>query len=427
MRRLGNGQAVVFFAPVECDTYIRAIMPVSDQAIQVKDILRWVMKETCDDIRHYVPHWAQQGLEYLRRSQGDKEFETTGHPEALRQTWLTPEGRRLEEMYATQSTSHDLMVQASKNPALQERLRKLGVSSLEDPQLDEEQEREISHEVERQRQIERPAKTNPKSPSITHGLEEFVVSGVLGPTTAMRRLLFPIRLPENELFAPWSANLLATDDFFNPVEGSIKANTTSHGRPVWWILSSKRSDVLVVLSPYEVNSLLPDIRRSQAVHLHIYTPKVVQDMRSFSDLRFYTIPPLPQSWKSPSRGIRSQLNLFSGQLYFDSYQEYFELCAFLGVASPESARLYKRVRVPRRSDGFVWPQNRSKIMCPRIQAALFDFGGQSFSFSMIHSLKAHISLRRSGMDFTRTHVGRLLHGRQLTADDFAGGDSKSKR
>jgi hypothetical protein len=425
MRRLGNGQSVVFFAPVECNTYIRAAMPAaSDQdAVQAKDILRWVMKETCDDIRHYVPHWAQQGLEYIRRSQGERNYELSENVDSLRQAWLTPEGRRLEDMYGTRHTNHELMVAASKIPALRSRLRKLGITNLEDPHLDEEQEREISHEVERQRQIERPAKMEPTLPTVSPGLQDFIISGILGPLAGLQRLMSVIWIPEGEHGAPWSANLLATADFFTPVVGSRKANTTSYGRPVWWILSSKRSDILVVLSPYEVNSLLPSIRRSQAVHLHVYTPRVVQDMRSFSDLRFYSIPPLPPNWTPPTRGVRSQLNLFSGQLYFDTYQEYFELCAFLGAASPESSRLYRRGRVPRRSDGFVWPSNRSRTMNPELRAALSDFGGRSFHFGIIGSLKTHVSLRRSGMDFTRTHVGRLLHGRQLSEDDFADGDS----
>jgi hypothetical protein len=400
-------------------------MPPSDQArVQAKDILRWVMKETCDDIRHYVPHWTQQGIEYIRRSQGEESFELSGNTDTLRRTWLTPEGRRLEDMYGTRQTNHELMVAASNISVLSSRLLKLGVSNLEDPQLDEEQEREISHEVERQRQIERPTQMQPALPTVNADLRDFVRTGLLGPRLAqLAKLLSAIRLPEGEYGAPWSTNLLATQDFFTPVVGSRRANTTTYGRPVWWILSSRHSDALIVLSPHEANLLLPLIRQSQAVHLHVYTPKVIQGMRSFSDLRFYTVPPLPPNWTPPTCGIRSQLSLFSGQLYFDSYQEYFELCAFLGAASPESPRLYKRELVPRRSDGFVWPRHRPKILNRELQAALSNFGGRSFHFGIISSLKAHVSLRRSGMDFTRTHVGRLLHGRQLSEDDFADDDS----
>jgi hypothetical protein len=424
MRRLGNGQSVVFFAPLECDTYIRAAISPTDRPnatpVQAKDILRWVMKETCGDIRHYVPHWAQQGLEYLRRSQGEKNFELNGNTMILRQAWLTTEGRKLEDMYGTRDFNRDLMVAASKQPTLRDRLRQLGITNLDDPQLDEEQEREISHEVERQRQVERPAKMEPAIPSIDTSLKAFITSGVLDSLTRMRKLMSPIRVPDGE-HPPWSSNLFATADFFAPVISSVRANTTTYGRPVWWILSSKRSNILIVASPYEINSLLPLIRRSQAVHLHIYTPKVVQGMRSFSDLQFYAVPPLSVDWTPPSLGSRSQLNLFAGQLYFDSYQEYFELCAFLGVASPESFRLYQRERVPRRSDGFVWPRHRPNN--PTLQAALSDFGGRSFYFSVVYHLKVHVSLRRGGMDFARTHIGRLLHGRQLTMDDFGNNDA----
>jgi hypothetical protein len=424
MRRLGNGQSVVFFAPVECNTYIRAMMPALDHSlVQVKDILRWVMRETCEDIHHYVPHWTQQGLDHTRRIQGDKYFRLSGNTDTntLRRAWLTPEVRTLEDMYGTRHTNHELMVAASKSSVLRSRLRKLGISRLEDPQLDEEQEREISHEVERQRQVERPAKMEPMVPSINQGLRDFINNGILGPSIRLNRLMSIIPVPDGEHGAPWSTDLLATGDFFTSVVGTRKANTTTYGRPVWWIMSSRRSNLLIVLSPHEVNALLPFIRRSQAVYLHVYTPKVVQGMRSFSDLRFYTVPPLPTNWTPPTRGTRSQLNLFAGQLYFDSYQEYFELCAFLGAASPESSRLYGRDIVPRRPDGFVQPTHRPHNL--ELQAVLSDFRGQSFQFGMINNLRTHISIRRNGMDFTRTHVGQLLRGRLLKEEDFVDGHS----
>jgi hypothetical protein len=70
MRQLGKGQSVAFFAPGEVDRRIRGLIPRgqgSGDGIRVIDILRWAMHETCWDILHHLPHWAQQGVDHHRR------------------------------------------------------------------------------------------------------------------------------------------------------------------------------------------------------------------------------------------------------------------------------------------------------------------------------------------------------------------------
>ena len=58
-------------------------------------------------------------------------------------------------------------------------------------------------------------------------------------------------------------------------------------RPVQWILSCKnnRDQVLVLLSPFEADRLMPDIRASEYVHLHLYAPRTSQRMKPSGGLR----------------------------------------------------------------------------------------------------------------------------------------------
>jgi hypothetical protein len=98
-----------------------------------------------------------------------------------------------------------------------------------------------------------------------------------------------------------------------------------------------------------------------------------------------------------------------------------QLAAFLGVASPESSRLYKQEQIPRSSDGFIDPALR--VMTPVLQPILADFGGKSFRSSPIEALKALTSVRRHGMQYIKTDLGRILHGRQLTQADFRNRDT----
>ena len=102
MRQLGKGHSVMFFAPGEVDRSIRNHIPggvASDGCIRVLDVLHWAMHETCDDIRHHLPYWAQQGLDHHKRFTAYNEHRSTRDLDVLRDAWLQPESRTLEEMY----------------------------------------------------------------------------------------------------------------------------------------------------------------------------------------------------------------------------------------------------------------------------------------------------------------------------------------
>jgi len=101
MRQLGKGQSVMFFAPGEVDRRIRDLIPrgqESENGVCVIDILRWAMRETCWDIAHNLPHWAQQGADHHRRFSAYKMY-FTGRVRVVRNSWLQPELKTLEEMY----------------------------------------------------------------------------------------------------------------------------------------------------------------------------------------------------------------------------------------------------------------------------------------------------------------------------------------
>ncbi|KAI3619235.1 hypothetical protein WG66_012914, partial [Moniliophthora roreri] len=197
--------------------------------------------------------------------------------------------------------------------------------------------------------------------------------------------------------------LLATTDFLTTVR------TTSYGngdyiRPVNWLVSGK-DGVLVVLSPYEVNQLLPSIRKSKNVNLHIYTPRTTQFMKSIDDLKLYCIPSLPSSWKGPSQTILDLLNLAAGQLYFPDYEAYLRVCALLGICTPEDQ---KEVDMYVQSDGFIGPESR----VGRVKGACL------FYKSPLPYLKVLTGFRRKGQTYAPTHLGKILHTRFLQKDAF---------
>jgi len=129
----------------------------------------------------------------------------------------------------------------------------------------------------------------------------------------------------------WPAHLLVTADFARTVHASKNQRLDSFLRPVHWVASGKNRNALdcVVLSPYEAHELLPSIRQYNNVTLHVCSPHVSISVRTLEDLSFCAIPAVPKCWPHPP--FVMQLNLFAGQLYLKSYEEYLSVCRFLGL------------------------------------------------------------------------------------------------
>ncbi|KAH7333017.1 hypothetical protein B0J17DRAFT_721862 [Rhizoctonia solani] len=369
MRKLGHGQSVIFAAPPEIDTQIRnaSSNPINMSArIDALDVLRWAMLETCKDLQHHVSHWAQQGIEYTRRHSAEAAYENNGNVATLKKGWTTPESRPLEDMYGVPSPEAmrckaGFTQRALGVPDLRKGLEYLGVKKLEDPSMDEEQEREVNHEVEREQQTQRPPKGKPAHHSIHPDVKLFVDTGVLPASQlGILPLFHPFRAHNAHISKSWSRLLFASIDFLQTVARSPTDRLSEYMRPVNWILTGPQ-DALVVLSPHEVNELLPSIRASSIVQLHVYAPRVSLSMRSFSDLQFFSIPASSKDFLG--LGALStpqlQLDLFAGQLYFSSFQDYTSLCASLGLYIPSSD---EDVDIEIGANGFVKPNYRTELI-----------------------------------------------------------------
>ncbi len=402
MRQLGKGHSVMFFAPGEVNRRIRDHMPnglTSDRRVRVLDVLRWAMQETCKDIRHHLPYWAQQGLDHYKRYAASTEYGSTEDLEVLQNAWLQRESRTLEEMYWV-TPGAAISPEINSIPSLNERIEQLGMTRVVDVRMAEEQEREVNHEKEQERHIERPLKVEPALHVIHQSIREFVRTGSFrGVLGRLSTLLSPIGM--DNLTNEWSLPL-ATADFITTILDSNGESLTDYLRPVNWILSSGsgKCSTVVVISPYEANALLPVIRKSNKVTLHIYAPRVTSSMRSFSDLTFYTIPDSPSLvWSAPAH-IRTDLNLFAGQLYFDSRKEYERLCRLLALWMAHPGAECCEV------DGFVPPAYRT--------------GGSSpLTTSKIAILKRLIELRRKGLGYSRTHLGQILNAIPLSEETLS--------
>jgi hypothetical protein len=205
----------------------------------------------------------------------------------------------------------------------------------------------------------------------------------------------------------WSSRILATRDFSTTIEAI--GHPKDYVRPVTWILStSSGGGHLIIISPWEANELLPDVRDSLHVHLHQYAPRTTKNMRSFEDLLFYTLPtsrPFPgRRW---SVNEITHLNLFGGQLYLKNINEYRRLCNILGLYIDDEVSGHGSP-VKYESDGFVAPGNRRGAMAESC----------FFTESPLSAIRDLVGWRRKGLDYAPTHMGRILHAGLVREEDF---------
>ena len=408
MRKLGHGHSIMFFAPLEVDRRIRSVVSKGpSDVVDTTDILQWAIRETCDDIAHRAPHWAQQGMDHTSRYADWTRFCQGGlSSKELSDRWLQPEAKKLDDLYGPYKT---LNLGSLAGADIRRRCNELGVLSLRDVSMDEEQEREVIHELEaeRERQVERPSRVPSASHSIHQAVVDFVQTGVVPTVTKAFYPAFQIlevTSAASNVAHIWSPYILATTDFQKTVESSIKVD--DYLRPVMWVVSGKRAqdEVLVILSPYEANHLLLDIRSSDNVHLHLYTPRITKSMKPCDDLALYSIPAVPTGW-TPSPSLMDQLNLFSGQLYLKDYETYIRLCRFLCVYASD---LQGEEGIEVGCDGFISPYNRPRHLR----------NAYTFQTSPLDLLRTLMGFRRKGMRFAPTDMGKLLEGRLLSEDDF---------
>ena len=411
MRKLGHGHSVMFFAPPAVDRSIRAaVSKTNPQTLMTTvDIICWAIHETWADIQQRAPYWAQQGMNHrLRHDAWSHCLNGEFTREQLSDAWLQPDLKSLSDLYtpcSAENTTDDL---SALDSDIRQRCKDLGVLSLPSARLDEEQEREVHRERERERQVELPPWARPKQHHLHPAVVKFVKTGVILPSysrSAFRpvfRTLKRISAVTHEV-GNWSPLVLATVDFCETIKpGSTQGTMDQYLRRVQWILSGDkgRDKVLVLLSPFEVDRLMPEIRASKHVHLHVYAPRTSQRMKPSDDLRLYSIPPLPSDW-TPPWALIDQLNVFAGQLYLTDYDSYLRLCRLLGI-----------------------PAARESTNNPTVKRNLLHVLGIpkkkeiTSSGATLPFVKAVLAIRTRGVPFAHTHVGRILQRQFLTDKDF---------
>ncbi|KAI1210197.1 uncharacterized protein F4807DRAFT_72953 [Annulohypoxylon truncatum] len=427
MRMLGEGQSVVFCVPEEIRAKIQARKsdpdPFAREEISVLDILAWTIGETWQDIHRSMGLWANQGrrhevhLKVWEAARANKSIDRGFiFEKSLAEKYLEDESQTLERRYRPRKKgTNSLGILSNENTMdpISKRCREFTNLNLDSAALQEEEERELSPEIEQEREDQRPPAAKPDIHSIHPHVESFVTSGTIYSTSqgygpafmALQRTTAGALLKVHS-FQP---GLLATIDFERTIRNHRKGIDVLdfYQRSVQWILTSGRPNDkfvkhMMVISPYEAQMLLPKIQASNAVALHLYAPRSSLGYRPLDKLDLYTVPERLSQRQIPQRLI-TQLNLFAGQLYFDSFEQYVDACKFMGISYDTPGEGEEIA-----ADGFI------------LRDAFGIVGGESgLQRSPVKFFKVlHTKIRRNCESISKTHMGKLLDNQLLRPEDF---------
>lgn len=439
MRKLGKGQSVVFLTSQELCTKICARTKQEiDEPITVTNVLCWSIGETWLDLSRSMPLWAVQGHRYETHKHLLKGAATTV---SQAEKFLEDEAQSIQDRYAPtlRGIGHP-MLQDLDNPSVQQihsRCLEFQATGFNSATLQEEQEvsfitsrrcnqanlfqRELSPEIEEERQIERPPRMAAETHTVCAVLQQLICTGVLVARSQAFKPAFQAlsstSAGKHPCIAQLPSDLLVTKDFMRTVKvpaGSRVADFVSdtYQRPVQWVLSvmdekqSGMTKCLIVISPFEANKLYSEVIKHKKVTLHLFAARFNASFAPLDKLELFNVGRVFEAG-SVSQSLTLQLNLFAGSLYLRSFAEYEAVCDFLGllrgVAGPD-----QHVS----ADGFVDPPHSGK------------WGLETSPVQFLRGLL--MKIRKEGEGVEKTHMGRLLGGVRLQECDFEPNASRTQ-
>ncbi|GIZ43566.1 hypothetical protein CKM354_000678700 [Cercospora kikuchii] len=422
MRRLGQGQTIVFCIPQEIQSKICELTSKSEpKSITLADVLLWTISETHKEIRRCMPLWQVQGERFCRQESLWRERqENQDMSQDLAERFQEDEAHSIEQRYRPrQVQSQPTHLHDSTDDRLRliaQRCEEHDDLNLNASTLQEEQERELSPEIEQERQVQRPHAAEPATHTLHKDVIAFAKQGTYSNTSPAYMPAFQALIDSSAAKGLQPAQLgkdcklLVSVDFVETIQRSGVSSyiSDSFQRSVNWLLSTKtpkgdKIERILIISPFEANQLYPSMSRSKAT-LHLYKPRSNSGYVPLDRLDFHTVP--VQSRPIVPRSLAIQLNLFAGQLYISSYEDYLEICKFLGLSTRAVTE-----------DMAGWQQDATGFILRDDEGRR---GGESgLEKSPVNFMKVLMAkIRKNGESIAKTQMGELLEGKLFQRSDF---------
>ena len=431
MRKLGQGQSVVFLIFREIQNKIVEQTSQNQTSdINVHDVLLWSISQTHEITKRNMPLWAVQGQRFVRQDDLWSQIRQNGHTildRAHAEKFLEDEAQSVGDRYRPRQAQNqpqlfhtDTAISDSRLTRIIERCAEFENLQINSSTLQEEQERELSPETEQERQVQRAAPAKPGVHFLHPDVLSFANNGVVKAASQAYMPAFSAlsKTSPAAMFATsqlvGDRKLLATVDFINTVEGlGAQDVTDSFQRPVQWVLSSSATNsstvgCVMIISPFEANQLHPRMRSSWKTTLHLYKARTNSGYTSLDDLSLYTVPSRNPKPTVP-RSLAIQLDLFAGQLYLSSYEDYLDVCSFLHLCPHAITKEMSDQGWKVDAEGFILSLPPSEAVKTNVEKSPINF------------FKVFLSkIRRDGGGIGKTHMGDLLEGKTLQGSDFEG-------
>ncbi|WQF89185.1 Putative P-loop containing nucleoside triphosphate hydrolase [Colletotrichum destructivum] len=424
LRQLGTTQSVTFFAPPEVyQSIIDLQMKPLGAQVDSRDVISWLLDNTCEGIEQLQPLYYSQGIDFCRRMQAaidnpdfikdsyqrDNFIATVKQDEQYSLQQLYEPKRKIKGTGELRSGS-DSKIRAfikelnTRRKAFQDNGRAVHASALQEV----EQEREVAFEVETVRQVKRPHHYPALSfPGLHAELESFARTGRM-PASAVNFIPATKSISKTAIGKKFKVSdkssqnkLFVSGEFERTIKLSFDLTSDNFLRNVNWILWSPVTEIALVIVPEEAEVLLSTMRNrfyTVATNLIVYSAPVTRKMLHFSDLNFYSIPALPSEWRAPA-WLKIELGLYAGRLYFE-WPEYDQLCDFLGI--DQSLPMLEYLEESSDSDS-ADVQNHKETKSTSI-----GLTARPLSF-----VQEWLAARRRGQDFVSTPMGFIAQGKVL--------------
>lgn len=436
MRKLGKGQTVIFCISQEIQAKImedkelrgrKAALRSSD--IKVRDVILWSISETHMELRRSMPLWAVQGERFFRQHklwQQACQNECTSLSKAHAGKFQEKEAQSLDDRFRPRQVQSQPPLMTNTPDAdlrrIAERCQQFDDLQFNTSTLQEEQERELSPEIEQERQVQKASAATPASHSLHRDVQTFAIEGVFISDSEAYMPAFEALKDTSAAkdFSVWQlageGRLLVTADFARTVKPSTSSSYLSDTfqRPVQWLLTTRAKgsatvDRIIIISPYEANQLYKRMQNSAAATLHVFKPRCNSGYAPLDRLDFHTVTAQVGTPIVP-RELAMQLALFSGQLYISSFGDYKEICAFLGLSAQTLTQEMGERGWEVAADGFILSDEQGR-----------SGGGAGPYESPVAFFKILMSkIRRNGDGIAKTHMGSLLEGNLFRPSEFEG-------
>ncbi|KAJ6646166.1 hypothetical protein Bhyg_01377, partial [Pseudolycoriella hygida] len=367
MRLLGRGHSIAFWASFDADVRIRENCGIARGAEPTnEDIIKFICCNSERQEKENTIHWAAAGFNYAKKLSAHKKYELSDEVDALSRNCFDHEITTLKEMYGgkqrflvsdlSESRFENLESLYQSSPAIIEFISKIKtnvdkkirahISNVErySGLLDEEQEKELEHELEEIRQIECPPPAKPETPYVHPLLKQLIQFGTkhhsfdhLKQSVDIRHV--SIAMQNTKVFdlirgdeSAWSDHIYVTGDFVKVIR-SESQSLDDYLRPNWWIaridsLSSKY--IILLLSSFEIEELLPIFRESKNAVLFMYR---VRNSKFHENLLSNQRVCVTAMLKIDEFNLADEveINVISGAQYFRNDREQESYCHFLGL------------------------------------------------------------------------------------------------